>query len=148
MSNRIVEFFTITTNKPETDWRDAVTTQNCSYLNKKCVKTRKSAPEISIGTCTVVYGAKESQKVIICPHRFLERNQVFMDCIHLLTLHEPGNELHKVSEVSIPGGSVDYVLASIRSGKVIDFVGIELQALDTTGTIWHERQAFLKQLAL
>ncbi len=148
MSNRIVEFFTITINQPETDWRDVVTTQNCSYLAKKCVKTRKSAPEISIGTCTVEYGAKESQKVIICPHRLLERNQVFIDCIHLLTLHEPGNELHKISEVSVPGGSVDYVLASVRNGKVIDFVGIELQALDTTGTLWNERQSFLNSVGV
>jgi hypothetical protein len=135
MNNRIVELFTITTNKSETDWQDVVTSQNCSYLAKKCMKTRKSAPEISIGTCTVEYGAKESQKIIICPHRFSKRNQVFMDCIHLLTLHEPGNELHKVAEVSVPSGSIDYVLASVRNGKVIDFVGIELQALDTTGTL-------------
>jgi hypothetical protein len=82
--------------------------------------------------------------VIICPHRLLERNQVFIDCIHLLTLHEPGNELHIVPEITIPGGSVDYFLVSAREGKVVDFVGIELQALDTTGTVWPERQRFLQ----
>ena len=50
-------------------------------------------------------------------------------------MHEPGNELHTVPEVSVPGGSVDYFLASVRDGKVKDFVGIELQTLDTTGTV-------------
>jgi len=86
-----------------------------------------------IGTCTVNYG-KENRPIIICPHRLLERRQIFTDCIHLLTLHEPGNEFHIVP-VSIPGGSVDYFLASAHRRKVKDFVGIELQTLDTTGTV-------------
>jgi hypothetical protein len=98
----------------------------------------------SIGTCSVEYGAKEAGSAIICPHRFLERRQIFIDCIHLLTRHEPGNELHKIPEVSVPGGSIDYVLTSVRAGKVVDFVGIELQAIDTTGTTWSARQSFLE----
>ncbi len=102
-----------------------LTAQHCGYLNKKCIKVRKSEPSISIGTCTVQYG-KENQQVIICPHRLIEKRQIFIDCIHLLTLHEPGNEIHVISEVSIQGGSVDYFLASVRDKKVIDFVGIEL----------------------
>jgi len=76
--------------------------------------------------------------------RLLERRQIFTDCLHLLTGHEPGNELHTVPEISVPGGSIDYVLASVRNRKVRDFVGIELQTLDTTGTVWPERQRFLK----
>lgn len=64
----------------------------------------------------------------------------------LLTTHEPGNELHIVSEISIPGGSVDYFLVSVRRDRVKDFVGIELQSLDTTGTVWPERQRLLKEL--
>ena len=120
-----------------------VETQQCSYLNSKCFKTRKSQPEVSIGTCTVSHNIKDPKQVIICPARFLERSQVFVDCIHLLTLHEPGNELHHVPEVSIPGGDVDFCLASVRRGKVVDFVGIELQAVDTTGTVWPSRQKFL-----
>jgi hypothetical protein len=59
-----------------------------------------------------------------------------MDCIHLLHLYQPGNDIHVVSELSIPGGSVDYVIASVRNGKVVDFAGIELQTLDITGSVW------------
>jgi hypothetical protein len=124
---------------------DVLSTQHCGYLNRKCIKVRKSEPHISIGTCSVEYG-KESNGIIICPHRLIEKRQIFIDCIHLLTLHEPGNELHVIPEVSIPGGSVDYFLASVRDKKVIDFVGIELQTLDTTGTVWPERQRFLTGL--
>jgi hypothetical protein len=66
----------------------------------------------------------------------------------LLGLHEPGNEFHIIPEISIPGGSVDYFLASVRGRKVRDFVGIELQTLDTTGAVWPERQRFLRQAGL
>ncbi len=44
----------------------------------------------------------------------------------------------------MPGGSIDYCLVSVRGRKPKDFVGIELQTLDTTGTVWPERQRFLK----
>lgn len=141
-NTRIAEFFNFSTKNDSIDWNDILSTQHCGYLNKKCIKVRKSEPSISIGTCTVQYG-KDNQEVIICPHRLIEKRRIFLDCIHLLTLHEPGNELHVIPEITIPGGSVDYFLASVRDKKVIDFVGIELQTLDTTGTIWPERQRFL-----
>jgi hypothetical protein len=78
----------------------------------------------------------------------IEKGQIFTDCFHLLTTHEPGNELHIVPEVSVPGGSVDYFLVSAKESKVKDFVGIELQTLDTTGTVWPERQRLLKELGV
>jgi len=145
INTRIAEFFSFSTKNESVNWNDVLAAQHCGYLNKKCIKVRKSEPSISIGTCAVQYG-KENQEVIICPHRLSEKRQIFIDCIHLLTLHEPGNEIHVISEVSIPGGSVDYFLASVRDKKVIDFVGIELQTLDTTGTVWPERQRFLTDL--
>lgn len=147
MSN-IFELFGVPTFKANEDWTCLVAQQYCPYLEKRCVKTRKSQPEIAIGTCTVNHGVREGVSMIICPHRFLELKQIFMDCIHLLTLHEPGNELHKIAEVDIPGGSIDYVLTSVRNGVVVDFVGIELQALDTTGTLWPHRQRFLQEVGL
>ncbi len=85
---------------------------------------------------------------MICPNRLLERHQVFLDCLHLLSLHEPGNELHIIPEITIPGGSVDYFVASVRDGKVRDFVGVELQTLDTTGTVWPARQRYLRHVGL
>lgn len=36
-----------------------------------------------------------------------------------------------------------YVLAAVRDGNPVDFVAIELQTLDTTGSIWNSRQALL-----
>lgn len=142
--SKVQELFGLSTFSPQ-DWRTVVEAQHCPWLDRKCLKTRKSAPELSIGTCTVAYGAGP---VMICPIRLLAGKKIFSDCIHLLTLHEPGNELHVVGEIEVPGGSIDYCLASVRKGKTIDFVGIELQTLDTTGTVWPERQRFLREAGI
>ena len=96
------------------NWEKIVKDQQCVYLNKKCYKVRKSDPGTAIGSCAVLHG-RESEPIIICPTRLLERHQIFTDCFHLLTVHEPGNELHIVSEISIPGGSVDYFLVSAKN---------------------------------
>ncbi len=146
--SKILELFGIsTTSKNKLDWAKIVRKRWCPYLDRLCLKNRKSNPDILIGTCCVSYG-KDKKEIVICPYRLLERKQIFTDCFHLLTLHEPGNEFHIVPEISIPGGSVDYVLASVNKGKVKDFAGIELQTLDTTGTVWPERQRFLHEVGL
>ncbi len=147
-SRKISELYTEPIFREGIDWKAILSHEHCKYIGKRCAKRRKTNPNISIGTCTVNYGAKTPKNLIICPFRFLERKQVFTDCIHLLIHKEPGDELHVVSEVTIPGGSVDYCLVAVRKGKVVDFVGIELQAIDTTGTVWPTRQRFLSTLGL
>lgn len=132
---------------PDREWAARLEEQPCPYLGRTCLKVRKSSPEISIGTCAVAYG-REYRPIAICPHRLLERRQIFLDCLHLLSLHDPGNELHVVPEISVPGGSVDYCVASVRKGRVVDFVGVELQTLDTTGTVWPARQRFLRSVGV
>lgn len=145
--SKVVELFGISAQAKKIDWGKIISEQICPYTKKRCYKVRKSEPEISIGTCTVLYGT-ENKPVIICPNRLLQNRKVFMDCLHLLHLHQPGNDIHVVSEISVPGGSIDYVIASVRNNKVVDFVGIEFQTLDTTGTVWPQRQKLLKNLGL
>ena len=143
--NKIVEFYGVSTaTKDAPDWSAIAERQHCPFLGRKCIKVRKSKPDQTIGTCTVAYG-REPKPIVICPHRLLERGQVFVDCLHLLHLHEPGNQLHLVPEVTIPGGSVDYFLVSAIGKRVRDFVGVEFQTLDTTGTVWPDRQRLLKE---
>lgn len=145
--SRIVELFGKNIGAASTDWQSTIDSQTCPFLEKRCYKVRKSDPATAIGTCVVLYG-KPPQPVIICPTRLIDHRQIFIDCFHLLTTHEPGNELHIVPEVSIPGGNVDYFMVSAKNGKVKDFVGIELQTLDTTGSVWPERQRLLKELGM
>jgi hypothetical protein len=146
-NQKIIELFAESALSKNVKWGNLITKQHCPFIGKKCVKVRKSEPAISIGTCTVAYG-RERANVIICPHRLTENSQIFLDCIHLLSLHEPGNELHIIPEIAIPGGNIDYVLASVRNGKIKDFTGIELQTLDTTGSVWGYRQSFLESKGL
>lgn len=124
-------------------WSNVLKAQHCSYLNKTCIKTRKSDPDISIGTCTVGY---QGIPTIICPHRFLQRRQIFLDAIHLLKRHDPGNQLHVVPEVQVPGGNIDYFVVSTHRSEVRDYLAIEIQALDTTGTVWPSRQQVIDKL--
>lgn len=131
-----------------TRWSAIVKSQVCPFLGRKCLKNRKSEADLTIGTCTTIFGRKNPRPIMICPFRLLQRNQIFADCAHLLKLHEPGNELRIVPEVTVPGGSIDYCLASIRGGKPRDFVGIELQTMDSTGTIWPERQRFVRKFGI
>lgn len=145
--SKILELFGHSTKVANEDWPAIVRNQQCPFLGRTCYKVRKSQPDISIGTCTVLYGKAENP-IVICPTRLIDKRKIFVDCLHLLTTHEPGNELHIVPEVSIPGGNVDYFLVSVKNGKVKDFVGIELQTLDTTGTVWPDRQRLLKELKI
>jgi len=128
------------------DWRRVVREQRCPYAAKRCFKIRKSTPSISIGTCVASFN-RAGDSLIICPNRFLAHRQVFSDCLPLLR-HRAGNELHVVPEVRIPGGNVDYFLVSSRDRVPIDFVGIEFQAVDTTGSVWPARQQLLREAGL
>lgn len=145
--SKVVELFGYSAESQQRDWLRIVREQQCPFLSKRCYKVRKSEPDTSIGTCTVLYG-KAQNPVVICPARFLERYQIFRDCLDLLTRHKAENELRLVQEISIPGGNVDYFLTSVYQGKVEDFVGIEVQALDTTGTVWPQRQQLLEKLGI
>ena len=143
----VAELYGQSTRRRDSDWNGVVSAQACPFLGKRCVKSRKSSPEVTIGTCSVDY-SKLPAPVMICPHRLLQNGRIFTDAIHLLTSHQPGNEIHVVPEFSVPGGSVDYVLASVRRRKAVDFVGIELQTLDTTGTVWPARESFLASVGV
>lgn len=142
MDQRVAELYGRDTRDAAVDWKRVVDAATCPYLGRRCVKSRKSSPEVTIGTCTVEYG-DAGRPVMICPFRMLEKRRIFTDSMHLLSSHEPGNDLHVVPEFTVPGGSIDYMLVSARKGKPVDFVGIEIQTLDTTGSVWPARERFI-----
>ena len=143
----VVELFGHPTDSAQADWHKIIADEHCPYIGKRCYKVRKSPPNQTIGTCSVNYG-RRNDLLVICPARLPYRRQIFIDCLQLLTHHEPGNELHLITEVPIPGGNVDYFIVSARGGIARDFVGVELQTLDTTGDWWPERQRALQQLGV
>ncbi len=58
--SKVLELFGLTTQtqaeETPVDWQQIVTQQFCPYLNRTCLKVRKSAPDVAIGTCAVRYG--------------------------------------------------------------------------------------------
>ncbi len=112
----------------------------CPFSRKKCFKIRKSKPDQTIGSCIISY---KNEPLIICPNRFLEKDTVFKELSRSLKV---SNEYRVVPEITVPGGSVDYCLTSLKRGNVLDFLGIEIQALDTTGSsgIWEAREDYIK----
>jgi hypothetical protein len=144
----VVELFGINTARTDVDWSAVVKEQACPFLGGACYKVRKSDPTIAIGTCTVSYGQPDRKPIMICPSRLTQDSRIFIDCVSLLETQRPGDALHLIPEVAIPGGMVDYFLVLSRVGEVVDFVGIELQTLDTTGTLWPARQRLLDQFGV
>lgn len=111
--------------------------ETCPFLRNKCIKIRKSNAIQSIGACSVLY---KGASLIACPHRFIQRYQIFLDCVRYL---RPNLRYYVVPEITMPGGNIDYcVVALDGASEIVDFVGIEIQALDTTqsGAIWTARE--------
>ncbi|MDR0523165.1 MAG: hypothetical protein LBG62_01915 [Candidatus Methanoplasma sp.] len=145
MESKVSEFFGVCVADGRAEWREVSRRQMCPFSGRKCTKVRKSDPGTSIGTCVLEY---RGESVIVCPVRLSEGGRAFADCVPLLSMHEPGNDLHAVPEMSVPGGSVDYFLVSVKDGRVADFLGVEFQTMDTTGTVWPERQRLMIELGV
>ena len=77
----VVELFGHSAEKKHRDWIRIVQEQQCIFLGRKCYKVRKSDPETSIGSCTVLYG-KQQDPIIICPTRLIERRQISERWLH------------------------------------------------------------------
>ena len=76
----VVELFGNPVTAALSEWRNIVTEQRCPYIDNRCYKVRKSAPDVSIGACAVNYGRRDDL-LVICPARMLERRQIFVDCL-------------------------------------------------------------------
>jgi hypothetical protein len=115
-------------------WRDR-TDKRCPFRDAPCNKRNKSDP---LGICSF---AAEKQATVVCPSRFLEKNQVFRDAARLA--FGPGVKTAAVPEVrvlTIPGpkpkkiGKIDFMLTALDSeGKPQDFAALEIQAVYISG---------------
>ena len=55
--NKILELYGVSTRSTSNvDWKTVVAEEFCPYLQRKCLKVRKSRPEDTIGTCTTRLG--------------------------------------------------------------------------------------------
>ena len=119
---RIAELYGLPTDVhlTGTDWASVITSQHCPYLNRKCLKNRKSEPDLTISSCSLYFG-KLPDIIMICPFRLLERQQIFMDCTHLLSLHQPGNELGGRKKITGPLGRYPMLFPGSQNGCGLGF---------------------------
>ena len=143
--NRIVELCGISRARSREDFERAIRERICPFARGKCSNAKKSNRDSAPEICSVRYRKND---VIVCPKRFLERNQIFIDCLYLFSSREPSDELYLVPDVKTPGGTVDYFLIAARNGKIVDFLGIDLRTIDAKGSLCRERRSFLEERGL
>jgi len=121
----------------------------CPFTGRACSKFDHTNT-ICYGTCSV---SNAGQDVIICPNRLYANNyetirhvsgDVFGKLPFMLFdeyLKKESNSLNCVvalgqnsgREVKLSKMSMDWVLAHIKNGKLMEYVGIEVQSIDITG---------------
>ena len=136
--------------------------ERCPFIGRIC--TKKFRDSSVSGVCSVLTGA-ESGPVIICPNRLYGENYAVLGHVANLafgdghriihpneftTVRHDGRNVvafghHFGKELRLPGQGgrgndfVDWVLARIApSGDLGDFVAVEVQTIDTTGTYYPE----------
>lgn len=132
---------------PNDTIRCRVRDQLCPFVQKTCIKFRKSTPEVKIGSCILGVPVDGSVRpVIICPVRFNSRN-VFRPIER--EFFPNAQTVNWVSEVGLgKSGVVDYVATVSTGGKISDFLCLETQAGGTTGTPWPAVEYYRKHLTL
>lgn len=130
----------------------------CPFINKKCTKTNHDK-SIIYGTCSV---SSPFGDCVICPSRLYENKysvlrkiakesfdkeleflmyeeyiplrQKFKSCIVALGQNS-GKEVRIGTNLSM-----DWVLARLENGKLVEYIGVEVQSIDITGNYrdaWH-----------
>jgi len=166
MALRIVEFFGYAPQDPSADATFARKSLHCPFIGQRCTKTLNDG--LVSGACTVQQ--VKSGPIICCPKRLYgglykilqdTASAVFGPNLPFVpgnaTETDPGKGKRVFAfgsavggEVKLPsiggrgGFFVDWILALVDySGKLEDFVAVEVQSIDTTGNYRQERASYL-----
>lgn len=110
----------------------------CPFTDLKCTKRSTSLSE-PYPVCSV---KRKDMQICACPKRFYQ-----VDFLNDVVEHcWPGDTPQNVqlaNEVKMTGfGNVDFVLADVREdGEINQFLSVELQAMDITGTVMDAYEA-------
>ena len=154
----LIEVFGYAPDDTTTQCRSLWNLSACPFINKQCTKANHDG-SIVYGTCSVSspYG-----DCVICPNRLYENNYEILRAIVKETFGEnlsffmyeqfiPVREKVKSCIVALGQNSgkevkigtslsMDWVLARIENGKLIEYTGVEVQSIDITGNYrdsWH-----------
>ncbi len=106
----------------------------CPFAGSACIKRGKS-DEQPYPVCSV-YQRATNTPIVVCPKRFNEVD-IIADVARHVWPNKDVARLKLAREIKMDDfGNVDFVLSEImEDGGVNDFVCIELQAIDITGTV-------------
>ena len=122
----------------------SATSFECPFTKKTCIKRSTLLPGQQYPVCSI--RTNNEGYVCVCPKRFYD-----VDFLHDVVNHcWPGSAPPKnpqiAPEVTMRGfGNVDYVIADVREDGTVDqFLSVELQAIDITGSVMKAYAALLK----
>lgn len=154
----LIEVFGYAPDDTTTQCRSLWNLSACPFINKQCTKANHDG-SIVYGTCSVSspYG-----DCVICPNRLYENDyaalrtiakEAFDESLPFFMYEEFIPVRDKVGSCIVALGqnsgkevkigtslSIDWVLARIDNGKLIEYTGVEVQSIDITGNYrdsWH-----------
>ncbi len=113
----------------------------CPFINSRCTKRSTSIKESPYPVCSIL---SNDQLICVCPKRFYAVDFLRDVIDRGWPWLKPENP--KIAhEVKMTGfGNVDFVIADVKNGGEIgQFLSVELQAIDITGTVMPAYQALL-----
>lgn len=116
----------------------------CPFLHTTCIKRSTLLPGQSYPVCTI--RTRREGYVCVCPQRF--KGVDFLgDVVDRCWPGKPPKNPQIAPEVTMKGfGNVDFVIADLRpDGKIDQFLSVELQAIDITGSVMKAYAALLKR---
>ena len=109
----------------------------CPFMGTKCVKRSTSLGREPYPVCSIRRNVGgEPKQVCVCPKRFYSVDFLTDVVQHCWTGNPPASP-QIAREVTMTGfGKVDFVIADMgQDGAVSDFLSVELQAIDISGSV-------------
>lgn len=105
----------------------------CPFINRTCAKRSTADKTLPYPVCSL--RKLDGSVIAVCPKRFYERDFLADVIEHAWTGPKPDNPVI-TSEVKMEGfGNVDFVISDVaKDGSINQFVSVELQAIDITGS--------------
>lgn len=109
----------------------------CPFIGTRCVKRSASLDSEPYPVCSILRNVGgEPKQICVCPKRFYSVD-FLTDVVRHCWPGDPPDNPQIAREVKMTGfGNVDFVIADAEpGGTVTDFLSVELQAIDITGSV-------------
>jgi hypothetical protein len=113
----------------------------CPFLKEKCKKTSHALEDAVLAVCAVI---KAGRPIITCPWRFYENDLQIIKNVGNHLLQSKEGKIILLPNINIKNvGNVDWFALRIERGNIKDLIGIEIQAIDITGTVRPAYERFI-----